>query len=290
LPPSPSIRFFAASLPADLPPEPQKEGELGRKKIAQWTPQLTVPIAMAQAVAVAALIESRPGDLAKFHGIGFYLLTVLSLTAGTTFVMWLGEQITERGIGNGTSLIIFAGIVTGLPKAMETLYVNTFVTHEWSVLSLLLLLAVMVAVVAGVIFVESSDRRIPVQYAKRMVGRKSIGGGAQHIPLKVNAAGVIPVIFASSMLGVPQMFATLPGVRNIGWVTKALGTFQRGEPLYYVLFALTVVFFCFFYVSIIFNPGEAADNLRKNGAMSPACVREARPRSSSTARSRGLRS
>jgi preprotein translocase subunit SecY len=243
----------------------QKEGELGRKKIAQWTRQLTVPIALAQSVAVAGLIQSLPGELARFHGIGFYLLTMLSLTTGTVFLMWLGEQTTERGIGNGISLLIFAGIVTGVPKALQTLYLNTFVTHEWSVLQLAVLLAVMVAVVAGVVYVESSDRRVPVQYAKRVIGRRTIGGGSQHIPLKVNAAGVIPVIFASSMLGIPQMLSTVPAVKNLPGLTWALGLIHRGEPLYYLLFAIAVIFFCYFYVSIIFNPTEAADNLRKGG-------------------------
>lgn len=243
----------------------QKEGELGRKKISQWTRQLTVFIALAQSVAVARLIENLPGELARFHGVQFYLLTMLSLTTGTMFVMWLGEQITERGIGNGVSLLIFAGIVTGLPKAVETLYVNTFVTREWSVLELAAVLAVMAAVVGFVVLVESSDRRIPIQYAKRMVGRKTIGGQVQHLPLKVNAAGVIPVIFASAMLSIPQMASGLPGIKEIPGLAKAVGLLHHGEPLFYLLFAATVVFFCFFYVSIIFNPSETADNLRKAG-------------------------
>jgi preprotein translocase subunit SecY len=236
----------------------QKEGELGRRKITQWTRQLTVIVALAQSIAVARLIESA-------SGLGSYLLTMLSLTTGTMFVLWLGEQITERGIGNGISLIIFAGIVTSLPRAIASLYTNTFVTHEWSVLELVLILATMAAVVAIVVFVESSDRRIPIHYAKRVIGRRTIGGGSQHLPLKVNAAGVIPVIFASSMLGIPQMLAALPGVKSVTGLNHVLGTLHHGEPLYYLLFAATVVFFCFFYVSIIFNPSEAADNLRKAG-------------------------
>jgi preprotein translocase subunit SecY len=243
----------------------QKEGELGRRKITQWTRQLTVPIALAQSVAVAALIESAPGALARIHGAGFYLLTMLSLTTGTIFVMWLGEQITERGIGNGVSLVIFAGIVTGIPKAIETLYVNTFVTHEWDVLQLFLILAVMFVVVGAVVFVESSDRRIPIHYARRVIGRRTLDRGTQHLPLKVNAAGVIPVIFASAVLGIPQMLSTVPGVKDIPGLPYALGLVNRGQPLYYLLFALTVVFFCYFYVSIIVNPMETADNLRKAG-------------------------
>jgi preprotein translocase subunit SecY len=226
---------------------------------------LTVLIALVQSVAVARLIVSLPGGLARFHGVGFYLLTMLSLTAGTMFVMWLGEQITERGIGNGISLVIFAGIVSNIPRAIESLYVNTFVTHEWGVLKLVLILAMMAAVVAAVIFVESSDRRVPIQYAKRIVGRRTIGGGSQHIPMKVNAAGVIPVIFASSMLGIPQMLAAVPGIKDVPGLAWALGLIRLGEPLHYLLFAVTVVFFCYFYVSIVFNPVEAADNLRKAG-------------------------
>jgi preprotein translocase subunit SecY len=243
----------------------QKEGELGRKKIAQWTRQVTVVIALAQSVMVARLIETLPGGLARFHGVGFYLLTMLTLTAGTMFVMWLGERITERGIGNGISLIIFAGIVTGLPRAIETLYINTFVTREWSVLTLAAILAMMAAVVAFVILVESSDRRVPIQYAKREMGRRTIGGGSQHLPLKVNAAGVIPVIFASSMLTIPQMMSGLPGIGSLPGLGRMLGLIRHGEPLYYLLFAAAVIFFSYFYVSIILNPAEAADNLRKAG-------------------------
>ena len=240
----------------------QKEGELGRKKMTQWTRQLTVLIALAQSIAVARLIESLPGGLARFHGPAFYLLTMLSLTTGTMFVMWVGEQITERGIGNGISLIIFAGIVTSLPTAIGSLYNSTFVTHEWSLPGLIVILAIMAAVVAAVIFVESSDRRIPIHYAKRVTGRRTFGGVSQHLPLKVNAAGVIPVIFASSVLGIPQMISTSTGA-------KWLSPLHHGEPLYYLLFAVTVVFFCFFYVSIIVNPSEAADNLRKAGGFVP---------------------
>jgi preprotein translocase subunit SecY len=243
----------------------QKEGESGRKKIARWTRQLTVPIALAQSVAVARLMQVVPGEITQFHGLAFYLLTMLSLTTGTMFLLWLGEQITERGIGNGISLLIFAGIVTSLPRAIGALYVNTFVTREWSVLELAAILAVMSVVVAFVVFVESSELRLPVQYAKRMVGRRSIGGQSSHLPLKVNAAGVIPVIFASAMLGIPQALSTLPLIKDIPGFGRILAQLHHGEPLYYLLFAVTVVFFCFFYVSIIFNPSEAADNLRRAG-------------------------
>lgn len=241
----------------------QKEGELGRKKITQWTRYLTAVLALAEAVAVSRYIESQPGDLAVFHGVGFSLLTMISLSAGTMFLMWLGEQITERGLGNGISLIIFAGIVTGIPQAAGSLYSKVFVTREWSLLQLAAILTVMVFVVAFVVLVESAERRIPVQYAKRVAGRRIGGGQSTHLPLKVNAAGVVPVIFASAMLTIPQMGGAL--LRNVPFAGKALEQLHRGEPLYYVMFGALVMFFCFFYVSIIFNPAEAADNLRKYG-------------------------
>lgn len=247
----------------------QKEGELGRKKITQWTRYLTVVFALAQSIAVAALIQSSPGGLAGLGGAWFYLLTMLSLTTGTVFLMWLGEQITERGLGNGISLLIFASIVTGLPGAAETLYVNTFVTREWSLLQLASILIVMAAVVAFVVFVERGERRVPVQYAKRILGRRVMGGQSTHIPLKVNAAGVVPVIFASSMLTAPQMISTLPVVNNVPGLGRLLAQLRHGEPLYHLLFAVTVILFCFLYVSIISNPAETADNLRKYGGFVP---------------------
>jgi preprotein translocase subunit SecY len=247
----------------------QKEGELGRKKIAQWTRYLTALFALAQAIAVAALIEGSPGGLASLSGPWFYLLTMLSLTTGTMFLMWLGEQITERGIGNGISLLIFAGIVTGLPKAVESLYVNTFVTREWTLLQLAAILAAMAGVVAFVVFVERGERRVPVQYAKRILGARAMGGQSTYIPLKVNAAGVVPVIFASAMLTIPQMLSTLPGIKSLPGLGRVLAQLRHGEPLYHLLFAATVIFFCFFYVSIVSNPAETADNLRRYGGFVP---------------------
>jgi len=202
-------------------------------------------------------------------GIGFLLLTVLSLTTGTAFIMWLGEQISERGVGNGMSLIIFTGIVVGLPNAIGNIYRNTFETHEWGPLQLIVLLVMMVAVVAFIVLVERGERRIPVQYAKRVVGRRVMGGQSTHMPLKVNAGGVIPVIFASSILAFPATLSQLGPVKNIAWLSNTLKSIQHGEPLYYALFVAGIIFFCFFYVSIIFNPNEAADNMRKYGGFIP---------------------
>jgi preprotein translocase subunit SecY len=197
------------------------------------------------------------------------MMTIISLTTGTAFIMWLGEQITDRGIGNGMSLIIFAGIVVGLPNAIQNIYQNVFVTKEWGVITLVTILVMMVAVVAFIVLVERGERRIPVQYAKRVVGRRVMGGQSTHMPLKVNAGGVIPVIFASSILAFPQTLAQLPFVQNSKYLSGMLLSIRHGEPLYVVLFVVGIVFFCFFYVSIIFNPNEAADNMRKYGGFVP---------------------
>ena len=208
-------------------------------------------------------------NIVPHPGIGFILMTILSLTTGTAFIMWLGEQITERGIGNGMSLIIFTGIVVGVPAAIGNLYTNVFVTHEWSFLEFALILIMMVAVVAFIVLVEIGERRIPVQYAKRVIGRRVMGGQSTHMPLKVNAGGVIPVIFASSILAFPQTIATFPFVKNNHWLSNTLASIRHGEPLYVLLFVALIIFFCFFYVSIIFNPNEAADNMRKYGGFIP---------------------
>ena len=230
----------------------QKEGELGRRKITQWTRYLTVCLAIVQSC-----------------GIAMALLTVLTFTAGSAFIMWLGEQITDRGIGNGMSLIIFTGIVTGLPRAIESIYVNTFVNQTWNKLQMIIILAVMVAVVAFVVLVERGERRIPVQYAKRIIGRRMMGGQSTHLPLKVNAGGVIPIIFASSLLALPSTAMQFAVFKNSRWASSFLGAFGAAEPLYYLAFVLLIVFFCFFYISIIFNPSEAADNMRKYGGFIP---------------------
>src|SRR6266568_2142699 len=247
----------------------QKEGELGRRKITQWTRYLTIILSVLQSFGISQGLMSMQQGIVINPGFGFVMLTILSLTTGSAFIMWLGEQISERGIGNGMSLIIFTGIVVGLPRAIENIYQNVFVTHEWNAITLILLLAMMVAVVAFIVLVERGERRIPVQYAKRVVGRRVMGGQSTHMPLKVNAGGVIPVIFASSILAFPQTVAQFPWVKNLPWLTKTLATIQHGEPLYYVLFVAGIIFFCFFYVSIIFNPNEAADNMRKYGGFIP---------------------
>jgi preprotein translocase subunit SecY len=246
-----------------------KEGELGRRKITQWTRYLTVLLALVQSFIGAQGLMAMEGNVVINPGAGFVIMTMLSLTTGTAFIMWLGEQITERGIGNGMSLIIFAGIVVGLPAAIGNIYSNVFVTHEWNAIQLILILAIMVAVVAFIVLVERGERRIPVQYAKRVIGRRVMGGQSTHMPLKVNAGGVIPVIFASSILAFPQTLAQWPWVKNNAWLSGMLRSIQSGEPLYVLLFVSAIVFFCFFYISIIFNPHETADNMRKYGGFIP---------------------
>ncbi|MFN3323634.1 MAG: preprotein translocase subunit SecY [Bryobacteraceae bacterium] len=247
----------------------QKEGELGRRKITQWTRYLTVGLALMQSFFIAMALQNSEGQFVLNPGVGFTLMTMLSLTTGTAFIMWLGEQITERGIGNGMSLIIFTGIVVGLPGAMGSIYTNVFVTREWNPLHLILLILMMIAVVAFIVLVERGERRIPVQYAKRVVGRKMMGGQSTHLPLKVNAGGVIPVIFAQSLLTFPQTLMQVPFFRDSPFFSGMLAAIRHGEPLYVLLYVAGIVFFCFFYVSIIFNPNEAADNMRKYGGFIP---------------------
>jgi len=247
----------------------QKEGELGRRKITQWTRYLTVGLAMMQSIGIATTLQSMEGGFVMNPGIGFILMTMISLTTGTAFIMWLGEQITERGIGNGMSLIIFAGIVHGLPSAMYEIYSNVFVTRQWTVLHVAIILLIMIAVVGFIVLVERGERRIPVQYAKRMVGRRMMGGQSTHLPLKVNAGGVIPVIFASSLLAIPQSFMGMEVVRNSAWLRGMLTSISHSQPLYFLIYTAGIIFFCFFYISIIFNPNEAADNMRKYGGFIP---------------------
>lgn len=247
----------------------QKEGELGRRKITQWTRYLTILLSVIQSFTIAQGLQAMEGNIVINPGIGFTLLTIISLTTGTAFIMWLGEQISDRGIGNGMSLIIFAGIVVGLPGAIEGLYRNVFITREWTVLTLLVVLVMMVVVVAFVVLVERGERRIPVQYAKRVIGRRVMGGQSTHMPLKVNAGGVIPVIFASSLLALPQTLANWPLVKNSQWLSGTLASIRTGEPLYVIVFIALIIFFCFFYISIIFNPHETADNMRKYGGFIP---------------------
>jgi preprotein translocase subunit SecY len=247
----------------------QKEGELGRRKITQWTRYLTIGLALTQSFGIANVLQMSEGGFVLHPGFAFIVMTMLTLTTGTSFIMWLGEQITERGIGNGMSLIIFAGIVVGLPRAMREIYNNVFVTRTWTALHLIIILAMMIAVVGFIVLVERGERRIPVQYAKRVVGRRMMGGQSTHLPLKVNAGGVIPVIFASSLLAFPQTLMQVQAVKNSPFLSGMLQSIAGSNPLYYLLYTLLIIFFCFFYVSIIFNPNEAADNMRKYGGFIP---------------------
>jgi preprotein translocase subunit SecY len=246
----------------------QKEGELGRRKITQWTRYLTVGLALMQSFGIAVTLESAQQGFVNNPGWSFRLLTMISLTTGTAFIMWLGEQITERGIGNGMSLIIFCGIVVGLPNAIREI-VTKVQTGDWSLLQVLVIIAMMVAVVGFIVLVERGERRIPVQYAKRVVGRRMMGGQSTFLPLKVNAGGVIPVIFASSLLAFPQTLLSVEFVKNSPVLSAMLTSIGGAQPLYYLLYVALIIFFCFFYVSIIFNPNEAADNMRKYGGFIP---------------------
>ncbi len=245
----------------------QKEGELGRRKITQYTRYLTVILSAFQSFAVAQVLQKS--GLVLTPGWQFTVMTMLTLTTGSAFIMWLGEQITERGIGNGMSLLIFSGIVIGLPAAVASL-VQKVQTSAWGGLTLIaivLLLALMIAVVAFVVFVERSERRIPVQSAKRVVGRKIMGGVSSFLPLKVNTGGVMPVIFASSILSLPGL--ALSGFKNSKFLGPALSALQWGEPLYTFLYALGIIFFAYFYISIVFNPNDVADNMRRSGSFIP---------------------
>jgi len=246
----------------------QKEGELGRRKITQWTRYLTVILALIQSFGIAMALQGAQQGFVTTPGVGFVLMTVLSLTTGTAFIMWLGEQITERGIGNGMSLIIFTGIVVGLPSAILEM-VTKVQTGDWNALQVIIILVMMIAVVGFIVLVERGERRIPVQYAKRVIGRRMMGGQSTHLPLKVNAGGVIPVIFASSLLAFPQTLATAQFVKDSPVLSGMLGAMAGSTPLYYLLYTVLIMFFCFFYVSIIFNPNEAADNMRKYGGFVP---------------------
>ena len=248
----------------------QKEGELGRKKITQWTRYLTVILSAIQSFGIAISLQ-RGGDFVVNPGVTFTLMTMLTLTTGSAFIMWLGEQITERGVGNGMSLLIFAGIVVGLPRAVADL-IDKVKTDAWGAFTapaMLILIALMIVVVAFIVYVERSERRIPVQYAKRVVGRKVMGGQSTHLPLRVNAGGVMPVIFASSILSLPPMIGSGLGLKNSRYFGGMFTALQWGEPLYTLLYAVGIIFFAYFYVSIVFNPNEVADNMRKYGGFIP---------------------
>jgi preprotein translocase subunit SecY len=258
----------------------QKEGDLGRKKITDYTRWMTVGLSAFQAFGIAVALEKQTtlGTPIVMHpGIPFVLKTVLTLTTGSIFIMWLGEQITARGIGNGMSLLIFAGIVVGLPRAVGDLYEKVFVNHTWNLLVLFLLLVFMAVIVGGIVFVERGERRIPIQYAKRVVGRRVVGGVSTHLPLKVNSGGVMPIIFAVSILTFPQTLNLFhldqsPNVliRYMGlgfaWFTKQ---FAWGEPLYTITYVIMIIFFAHFYLSIVYNPDDVADNVRKQGGFMP---------------------
>src|SRR5882672_1938960 len=246
----------------------QKEGELGRKKITQWTRYITVILSAVQSFGIAVGLE-KGGDFVLNPGPGFVLMTMLTLTTGSAFIMWLGEQITERGVGNGMSLLIFAGIVVGLPRGIADLYekAKNDAWGAFTVPAIVMLLVLMIAVVAFIVYVERSERRIPVQYAKRVVGRKVMGGQSTHLPLRVNAGGVMPVIFASSILALPQTIGY--GLRNNRYFGDLIRWLGWGEPLYTFLYAVGIIFFAYFYVSIVFNPNEVADNMRKYGGFIP---------------------
>lgn len=244
----------------------QEEGESGRQKINQYTRYGTILLSLLQSFFISMWLKSQPGLVVGINPIMFVFLTMLTLTTGTAFIMWLGEQITERGIGNGISLMIFAGIVLGLPNAIYQIWQRVKDLDPTSTLGVLAMLIAMLAITMAIVFVERGHRKISINYAKRMVGRKLVGGQSTHMPLRVNMAGVIPVIFASSILTFPQTIAQFTGSDAI---KSFLSNFGGGHPLYMLLFAVANIFFTFFYVSIIFNTDEIAENLRKHGGYVP---------------------
>ena len=246
-----------------------KEGELGRRKITQYTRYSTVGLSLLQGFFISIGLEQIQapggGSVVFEPGWSFRIMTMITLTAGTAFIMWLGEQITERGIGNGISLVIFAGIVASIPSAVTA--TTEFVREgELGILTVGLLLVGMVAIVGAVIFMERSQRRIPVQYAKRMVGRKVYGGQSSHLPLKINTAGVIPPIFASSVLIFP---VTIAGFSEHPWAQAVADTLAPGSSIYNLAYVAMIIFFCYFYTAVVFNPTDVADNMKKYGGFIP---------------------
>ncbi|MGA0984795.1 MAG: preprotein translocase subunit SecY, partial [Burkholderiaceae bacterium] len=250
----------------------KKEGEAGRRKITQYTRYATVVLAIVQAIGISVALESQPG-LVIDPGLAFRFTTVVSLVTGTMFLMWLGEQITERGLGNGISIIIFAGIVAGLPAALGGLF-ELVRTGSMTAIVLLFIIALVVLVTAFVVFVERGQRRILVNYAKRQVGNKIYQGQSSHLPLKLNMSGVIPPIFASSIILFP---ATLTSWFSSGqgeddsfrWISDFAASLSPGQPLYIGLYAAAIIFFCFFYTALVFNSKDTAENLKKSGAFVP---------------------
>ncbi len=245
----------------------QEEGELGRRKITQYTRYLTVVLSFVQSIGISYWLQrqtSPQGNLVPYPGFWFVFISTLTLMTGTIFIMWIGEQITERGVGNGISLLIFAGIVVGLPNAIGQLADR--VTDPLSAIGVIALIVVMVLVTAGIVFVERGTRKIPTNHTRRMVGRQMVATASSHLPLKVNIAGVIPVIFASSVLAIPQQLVTFG---NWDWLQRVNLWLSGGHPIYETFFMAMIVLFAFFYVSIVFNADEVAENLRKQGAFIP---------------------
>jgi len=246
-----------------------KEGESGRRKITQYTRYGTVGLSIIQSMFIATGLEGMAGPsgeaIVLMPGIQFKLMTMLTLTSGTAFIMWLGEQMSERGIGNGISLIIFAGIVARMPAAIGNSF-QLVKAGELPIIFVPVLITMMLAVVAFIIFVETAQRRIPVQYAKRVVGRRVYGGQSSHLPLKINISGVIPPIFASSIMMFP---ATIGTFIQVDWVQRVSASLQPGTIYYYLLYIVFIVFFCFFYTAIQFKPDDVAENLKKNGGFVP---------------------
>ena len=249
-----------------------KEGDLGRAKITSYTRYLTVILAMVQAFGIGMTLQRQSLQGTSFvmdPGPLFMLTTVLTLTAGSVLVMWMGEQITQRGIGEGMSLLIFTGIVVGVPGAMRELYERVFVTNQWNFFQLIMLIALMLAAVGFIVLVERAERRVPVQYASRMMGRKTVGGQSTHLPIRVNAGGVMPVIFASSILTFPQTAAMMLSGNTQAAPTGIIAALAWGEPLYTLLYVVGIIFFAYFYISIVFNPNDVADNIRRHGGAVP---------------------
>jgi preprotein translocase subunit SecY len=246
----------------------KKEGEAGRRKITQYTRYGTVVLALFQSFGIAVALESQP-NLVLDPGLIFRVSVIVSLVTGTMFLMWLGEQITERGLGNGISMIIFSGIVAGLPHAISGTF-DLIGTGEISKLMGVIIFLLVILVTAAVVFIERGQRKILVNYAKRQVGNKVYGGQASHLPLKLNMSGVIPPIFASSIILFPATLASWFGsYENMGWLKDISSTMSPGQPIYVFLYAAAIMFFCFFYTALVFNPTETADNLKKSGAFVP---------------------
>jgi preprotein translocase subunit SecY len=249
-----------------------KEGQQGQKKINQYTRYGTIVLSMVQAFFIARWLESNNRSYAQYGevvinpGLGFELLTMVSLTTGTAFIMWLGEQITERGIGNGISLIIFAGIVAGTPDALVRLFQKSSSDGDLTAFGLFMIGGIVVGVIMVIIFFERGQRKLPVQYAKRVVGRKMFGGQSTHLPLKINVAGVIPPIFASSILMFPGQLATYI---QAPWMQKIADALQAGDWRFNVLYIGLIIFFCYFYTAVTFNPVDVADNMKKYGGFIP---------------------